>query len=116
MGGRGPARRVHPATSLVVASKVELLLCAREALSAIAPRPTGGVEFRRSLHELTAVFARHVDVQEATLLPTDAERVHVATFDRIMEDVSIASFHVAASARLKALRAGPRAPSRVTQV
>ena len=58
-----------------------------------------------AMADLTTVFARHVDAQEKTLFPSCAEQLDPRTFEKILEDVSIASFHLAASARLKALRA-----------
>ena len=85
--------------------EVELLLRAREALSANAPQRPLRTGFHRSLEQLTALFARHVDAQETTLFPRCVERLDAMTFQKIMEDVSIASFRLAASARLRALRA-----------
>jgi len=81
-----------------------LLLHAREALSAIAPQRAIETGFNRSLEQLTAVFARHVDAQETTLSRC-VKRPDPMTFQKIMEDVSIASFRLAASARLRVLRA-----------
>jgi hypothetical protein len=89
---------------------VELLLHAREALSAIAPHQLPTTGFPRSLERLTVVFARRVDTQETALLPRCGKPLDASTFRKITENASIAWFHLAARARLQALRAVPKAP------
>jgi hypothetical protein len=92
----------------MLSSEVELLLRARDALSVIAPHRPPKTRLHRSLEHLAAAFARPVDAPEGGPFARREERRDVMTFRQVMEDVWIASFHVAASARLQALRALPK--------
>ncbi len=84
------------------APEVLLLERARELLPVVAEGPAPGpAAYRDALEELAAVFERHVEAQEMLLFPICEERLDHETFRRIMEDVAVVSFRLAATARMQ---------------